>query len=81
MGTDFDIDPIEHEQLKGFVQQIYNTEVLDVPENVRALMPKTDSLVDKIVWMRTAKAEGHSKAAPIDETQKAWDLVYDKTLT
>ena len=79
MGTDFDIDPIEHEQLKSFVQQIYNTAILDVPDDIRSLMPKTDSLVDKIAWIRTAKAEGHSKAAPIDETQKAWDEVYTKT--
>lgn len=81
MGVDFDIDPIEHEQLKSFVQQIYNTEIIDVPDDIRSLMPQTDSLVDRIVWIRKARNEGHSKAAPIDETQKAWDEVYKKTQT
>ena len=81
MGTDFDIDPIEHSELKSFVEQVYNQEVLDLPDDILALMKevKTDSLVTKIAFIRKAKAEGHSKAAPIDETQKAWDEVYTKT--
>lgn len=56
-------------KLEPILNQIFDTEVVEVPEEKRDLIPQFQTIEEKILWVRNAKLKGLFK--PIADSKKA----------